>query len=499
MSASSPMRRVLIASANPWSFCMAVERDVAATEIARGARVDALDLFRLAARCSPHWRRRDKLIETLNRKIGRFIMPAINGRDITPDIAIDSADIPPLPGTYEELRAYKHDGAKVGLAVLSTVSSLTTIQFPRTLAEFGPALAPAWRSAHLSLRAGQAARMLGYDRLWMFNGRHCYSRPFCDVVERDSEVVRYEQGSAGNRYVQASSPVHHPSTMAGLIEAHDFDPLAGEQYFRERIEPGAANEVGIINALQNKGALPEHMPPGPFVSFFTSSSDEMFAITDDPPYGSLGSQHGIALALSDACRAQGLGLVVRFHPHLRFKHPAWRREWNFEELERRGVTIVGPSDSCDSYALLRASRCVVTAGSTVGVEASFLGVPNAVVGTWVGGCIGASAEANSASELEEFVASPSLPPGARNRALMFGSFYKRGGKLLPELGVGIHPSMARIDGRIVDPVRYLAQKLRFALRPLGDDPDALDIRSGMQAGRVVLAPGTDYSPPSKRR
>ena len=59
MVAPSP-KRVLIASSNPWSFCMAVERDFAA--IHRQDRVDAIDLFSISGRCSPHWRRRDKVI-----------------------------------------------------------------------------------------------------------------------------------------------------------------------------------------------------------------------------------------------------------------------------------------------------------------------------------------------------------------------------------------------------------------------------------------------------
>ena len=168
--------RILIASGNPWSFCMAVEREMARSH--PGAQVDALNLFALCSRSSPHWRPRDKLIETLDRKFERFLLPAISGRNITNGIRIDRGSVPPLPETYEELRAYEMDGAKVGLAVLSSVSSLTTIQFPSTLKEYGPVLEPAWRTAHLSLRIGQAVLSLGYDKVVIFNGRHCYSRPF---------------------------------------------------------------------------------------------------------------------------------------------------------------------------------------------------------------------------------------------------------------------------------------------------------------------------------
>jgi hypothetical protein len=492
---SRSRQKVLIASVNPWSFCMAVERDLIADN--GDKTVDAIDLFRLCSRASPHWRPRDKLIETLNREIQRFVMPAINGRDITRHVRIHRGRLPPLPATYDELRSYELDGAKVGLAVLSSVSSLTTIQYPSILEEYGSVLEPAWRSAHHSLRIGQAVQGMGYDKIYIFNGRHCHSRPFCDVLDQSAEVIRYEQGSAGNRYIAARGSVHHPVALSAMIEAHDFDRSAGEAFYRERLDKDARTEVSLLTAQQRTGILPKGVEPGRTVAFFTSSSDEMFAVTDDPLYGSFPNQHEIAVALSDACRAQGLQLVVRLHPHLRFKHPAWRREWDFDDLRRRGVTILDATDPCDSYALVRASRCVITAGSTVGLEASYLGIPNAVVGTWVTGRLGACVELHTAEEIAAFVANPTLPPQSRERALLYGSFYKTAGKLLPHLDVGPHPNLARIDGQVVDRVRYTVQKLRFLFRP-PPDPNALDVRSGMHGGRVLLPPGTDYSSALKR-
>jgi len=231
--------RLLIASGNPWSFCLAAEREIARQYAT--AEVDALNLFKLCSRASPHWRTRDKVIETIDRKFERFVRPIISGRDITSDLRLPSAKIPALPSTYEALRAYECDGAKVGLAVISTVSSLTTIQYPSSLAEFGSVLEPAWRSAHLSLFIGQAVREMHYDAIVIFNGRHCYSRPFCDAVASRSEVIRYEQGSAGNRYISAASSVHEPEALKQIIEGHDFDPVAGDAFFQSRMKRESTN------------------------------------------------------------------------------------------------------------------------------------------------------------------------------------------------------------------------------------------------------------------
>lgn len=469
---------------------MAVERDLAAIHSADV--VDVIDLFSLSGRPAPHWRLRDKLIETLNRKTSRFVIPAVNGRNITGDILLDRMRFPPIPDTCDALRGYELDGAKIGLAVLSSISSLSTIQFPEGLADFGDLLRSAWRSAHLSLRTGQAVRAFGYDRVYIFNGRHCYSRPFCDVVEQSVELVRYEQGSAGNRYISASGTVFSADNWANIISAHRLDETEANRFYEERLAKDPQSEASFYTARQQSGALPAGIEAGRYVAFFPSSTDEMFAVSDAPPYGQFDDQNEIAIALSGFCAAKGQKLVVRLHPHLRFKDPTWRREWDFGDLQRRGAIVVDPEDPCDSYALVRNSRCVVTTGSSIGLEATYLGVPNAVVGRWVGGRLGASVEVDTPKQLAAFIDAPELPPNARRGALLYGSFHKTGGKLLPELEVGTHPNFARIGGRIVDPIRYAAQTIRSMFGP-ALDPNMLDVRSGMHAGRVLLATGTDYS------
>lgn len=489
--------RILIVSANPWSFCMAVERDLA--ELHRDAQVDVLNLYRLCSARSPHWRRRDRLIEALNRKIERFVVPPVSGRDITPEISLRPGKIPAIPATYEALRSYEEGEAKIGLATLSSVSSMTTIQYPNDLSEYGSTLASAWESAHISARIGRIVKDMGYQRVFIFNGRHCYSRPFCDLLERVAEVIRYEQGSAGNRYISAAGSIHDPGALAELIERHPVDAEAGEYFYRERLQKDVRSEVNLMTMYQRKGYLPELVEQEPIFSFFSSSSDEMFAVTDSALYGSFRSQQEIAVVLAEACAERGLRLVLRLHPHLLFKHEAWRREWDFPALSRLGVVILEPEDSCDSYALVRASTGVITTGSTIGLEASYLGVPNAVVGHWVGGCLGASVVANTAEELRDFVALPRLPEKGREAAIRYGSFYKTGGRLLPELDVGIHPNFARIDGRIVDPVRFAVEKVRRLFNPRRPSGDALDIKSGLQGGRVLLPPGTNYASLLKRR
>lgn len=458
------MKKILLASANPYSFCIAVEHHLAET-LGSSAIVDGLDMYKLCARHSAiHYKMASRSIAALNRKYQRFIVPVLSGRDITGSIKLPDEPIPPLPEDPAALKDYKLGEAKIGLGVLSTITTVTTIQEPTSLDEYGPGLHASWRAAHLSARLGEAVKALGYDEIYIFNGRHCYSRPFCDLLESSTRLVRYENAGRLDTYVNVHGPLHDPERFARFVENHDYDRAEGIAFFEDRIRKAPGNDVNFFTSGQVEGHVPADLAGKDIVVFFTSSSDEMYAIKDDFHFGHFQNQFEVAQALKRVCRASGKHLVIRMHPHLAIKHESWQREWNFGELRGAGVTLLDPTSPCDSYALAQKSGCVFTLGSTLGFECSYLGIPNAVIGDWVGSQLGASVSANSEAEMREFVANPTLPPNAREKALLFGSLFRKGGTPMPAFDIGAHLSEARLRGRIVDPVRYAARPLRKLLK-----------------------------------
>ena len=104
--------------------------------------------------------------------------------------------------------------------------------------------------------------------------------------------------------------------------------------------------------------------------------------------------------------------------------------------------------------------------------------------------MGVSDTVEDERQLRAFVRSPSLRPDAARKALALGSFYKRGATPVIGLDVGAHPNLARIDGRIVDPVRYAVQRARGWATRLGGRAPAN--RSGIVEGRVTLPSGARY-------
>jgi hypothetical protein len=464
-TANRPKRALIVAS-NPFSFCIGVEKHLA-TLAGRDAIVDAIDLYSLVTRHSPYYRRVTwRLLEAFNRKYRRFIVPALSGRDITGDIHLDPAAIPPIPHSFEELRDCRQDGANIGLGVLSSIISLTTIQHADSVDELGPEVHASWKAAQLSLQAGKAIRELGYDEVYVFNGRQCYIRPLRDVLEQTARVIKYEVGGCEDTttFVASDKSVHDPQCFADIIEAHDFDPAEGELYFGERIARSAGNEVNYFIGIQKEGHIPDEVRGKEFVAFFTSSTDERVAALGLHDLGEFSDQCEVALALARSCAREGKQLVVRLHPHLRFKHAAWRREWDFDALAAAGAIVVHPDAKCDSYALARAATCAVTAGSTITFECSFLNVVNAVIGDCLPGRMGASRVCRTEAELAEFVARPSMPEGAREKALVYGSYMRIGGVPIPGYALNGHVSQATLDGRRIDPARAIAHNIRRLLR-----------------------------------
>jgi hypothetical protein len=479
--------RVLIASANPWSFALAVERQMARKH--QDDDVDLLDLWSLSGRFSPHWSPRDRMIERANRKIERFIKPVINGRDISRSVT-PRAPVPDSPGDVTDLRHYRVDGLPVGLAVLSSVFELTSIQDARFASEYGNAFDEAWHSAHRSLQIGQAVEQLGYDRVYIFGGRHCYSRPFIDAVSRKSEVLRYEQGGTGTSYVMAAESLYEPLNLAKLIASYPLDEAAGERWFKERLSRSAAWDAGFFTGSQDRGRIPEALGDRPFVTFFNTSVDEFYAIRDEVRFGDYATQGDAALAMARICRDEGKGFAVRFHPHLKFKHPSWRNEWNTHALKELGAILVEPDDPTDTYALAQASESVLSCGSTISFECSFLAKANAVLGDGLAGGMGAAPIVRTEDDLRQFIRAPHLPADARRNALKLGSFYKNGATPVEGLDPGSHPNFARIDGRIVDPVRYALQRVRETVAGLSGKK--AENRSGIVEGRVALPSGARY-------
>jgi hypothetical protein len=454
----------LIISTNPWPFWIAVERNIASRH--GGIVVDALNAFSLINRKAayPGWRWSDRLAEVLDRKFERFVAPVLSGENITHKFNI-TVKPPPLCKSVDELRRYVHPvtGSRLGLAALSSAMSLSRIGLTERTLDFGRSLADAWRVAHFANDLASQLNETEYKEVYIFNGRHCFSRPFCDVLSGKVRLLRYEAGALPNSFILSDRSLHDPDSLAALIRSHQVDQNQRGLFFQERMERKVGNDAHKFTSEQVVDLLPEVVSrcDRDVVAFFNSSTDEYFAISETMKFGPFETQSQVALELAKICAKLGKLLVIRLHPNLKSADPSWRKEWEFDELRSLGACVLLPEDPVDSYALMRRSSVVVTCGSTMGVEAAYQGIPSVTVGRYLSTAVGATVEAKNADEMKNFVMNPVHHPAQCDAAIAYGSFFKVSGQEIYNINSLADGLCEKIDGRYVSRCRSILNAIHI--------------------------------------
>ena len=462
--------RCLLLYANPFIASVATLRELGLRARECGATVDALDVMRFLDAPTQNLGWRDHLYERVGAKYRRFILPAINGIDITPQMSPVDEDPPALPEDIETLRTFRVRGAKIGLAALSSAATLTQLAERESTATYGSTLADTWVTAH---RAALLADQLRgrYDTVFVFNGRTASTRPFCDILGDEGTVVRYEIGAVPNSYVASPGPLHDSELIRRRVLAQPLDTEAGIGFFEDRRARRPGTDAHRFTGRQTVGLLPDAVSADRPVSMFTSSEDEFFAIRDSASFGDFASQFDVALALSEICREAGKSFALRLHPHLALKkNRSWMANWPLERLRERSAHIIEPSEPIDSYALVDASEAVVTCGSTISMEAAYFGKPSLVVGDNYATAMGICSQALDRTAIERFVRSPQPLPDARDNAIRFASYEATKGTPVRGLRDGTDPARARLDGRLIDPARHTVERMKRMVGRLRPSP-----------------------------
>jgi hypothetical protein len=261
----------------------------------------------------------------------------------------------------------------------------------------------------------------------VFNGRFATTRAALRAAQAMGVPWRiHERGGDKSRFRLSDHLPHDLDRVQEQIRA-EWRPghaEAGHEFFRAR---RARMEQGwhSFTKGQEHGRLPAQMQEGDWVSFFTSSEDEMASIGDALTNRRFPTQ-GAAIATLAAAVAQvpGLRLCVRVHPHLALKSSQEKRSWR--EFQLPGVLVLGPADPTDTYALIERSHVVATYGSSVGIEATYWGRPSLLFARSYYDRLGVATQAESLEQVQSFLREPvTLPQSA---TLACGAYFSRLGE-----------------------------------------------------------------------
>lgn len=278
------------------------------------------------------------------------------------------------------------------------------------------------------------------DKVYLYNGRFLQERAVADCCDNlGIKVVYFERFNPEwkTRFFLFEKPTHSPSYRSRIMTEYGLSlqkssplefKIAGEKWFSDR-------KLGISQKFtkhQNISPILENL--GDYIVFFHSSEDEL--ITTDLTSTFWGTQmeaiNKLVTVLEDL---ENLKLVIRMHPNLKYKSKKeilqWEKYGDNLSSKYRWITFLDHESKINSYDLMLGARSVVTVGSTIGVEAAYLGKKSILIGRAFHEDMGITLNPKNLQELRICLTtnlSNKNQIDARNNALNYANFHGSGGQ-----------------------------------------------------------------------
>lgn len=266
-----------------------------------------------------------------------------------------------------------------------------------------------------------------------YNGRFASSRPIIDLCKKYSIPVLYhERGATKDRYYLSEKPPHNfKGIRASIKEMWESSQDRNKQeiaksYFLKKIEGEGIGWVSFTKA-QTRNLVPEKSKKYRW-TYYSSSDDEYMYVEDSIEYPIFKSQvEAIQWLINYVAKLDDVELIIRVHPHKEQKSQKLKNFWN--NLSGKNVLIVPSHSPVDSYALAKSSDLVIVYGSTMGVEAAYLGKPVITIGDATYRGLNCTYEPLSLEELDNYLSLKKLEPKEPEKSLPFGYYYMLFGNL----------------------------------------------------------------------
>jgi hypothetical protein len=298
------------------------------------------------------------------------------------------------------------------------------------------------------------------------NGRTLYERITLEICqELGIKSIAYETSSSLDRYQSYEGSVANLKPLTESMQnlwteyCDDLGEQAaieiGKKFFEDRIRDPRSNSFLLqMNEDSNISKEENELT----YTFFTSSSEEMYAIYSlfniDPPDQERLILNLIELFESDLSERRKL--VIRVHPNLRSKRDK-DREFYDSLKDSKNVKIFAYNSGINSYQLAACSDFVLTTVSTIGLEAAFLRVPTFCFGKTFWSGLELTTCLNSVLEL--FDAVPVNTEYAYQEAIKAGLFYQEYGEKYRF--TNMKQLMDFSGNYIFDPLRWFLRRLHL--------------------------------------
>ena len=237
-----------------------------------------------------------------------------------------------------------------------------------------------------------------YDILVLLNGRFTCENAFKQVATKKGlEVYFHECGPPYpyDRFFFEKYMPHDWDERKKEIEAINLSvskkiiKRVGKEFFERKTSGDGVYEKSYVEEqLEYMSThLEDHIKECKLnniriLSYYTTNDDEYQFITiNSNRYPIWGSQINAIKAIADIAKSLGMFFIVRVHPNLKAKSKAEQERWKAVGIyvKSKGFYWVSQNDPEPTYLLLKKSDIIISAGSTVGIEAIYLEKPSIVI------------------------------------------------------------------------------------------------------------------------
>jgi hypothetical protein len=225
------------------------------------------------------------------------------------------------------------------------------------------------------------------DIIYAMNGRHLQYRSILQAaLDLGLDIRMHERGGEKNKYMLYPRCLPHDRGYfrqlvknARLEMTEEFIEKEGGKFFTDKVAGKDNNWFSYVTEQEVDRLPPDFHSYSRKTSFFLCSDFECAAVSQEWDWYVYPDQiTGIQMICAEmAQKCPEMHFFIRMHPNMKNDKATPRISSVVSNI--KNATLIPPDSSISSYGLMMRSDCVLTFGSTIGIEACFWGKPSVLI------------------------------------------------------------------------------------------------------------------------
>ncbi|MEQ9404477.1 MAG: hypothetical protein RIM99_12865 [Cyclobacteriaceae bacterium] len=267
-----------------------------------------------------------------------------------------------------------------------------------------------------------------FDELVLFNGRFAELSPAMEIAKQKGiPYYTYERGATESRYQLFKNALPHSIKRRTeyMNELWETSGSEKEEVAIKWFESQVNSAEGFskkFTAHQVAGKLPTQFDENKTnIAIFTSSDHETKVI-EEWKFGAYKHQNQAIIRMVENFKDnKDIHFYLRVHPHLRGVDSIQTRE--ISNFKSDNLTVIDSHSEIGTYTLMKKADKVISFGSTIGIEATYLGLVSIMFGRSLYENIDATYCPKTFEELFSLITDKTLKPKSKQNTLRF-AFYR---------------------------------------------------------------------------